>query len=223
MLIVTSIPPNSINSQEAVKTWHKHGQVYSLNSETEIDKINTKDYPNVIFTYTHRVILWNGRPLVNINALIDVAIEEDDDLFLINSDIIIDHLPEFKDDGITIFTRCDYENEETKGNDGRLYAHGFDAFYIPHHLLKIYPPTIYCLGCCHFDYSIPYRYLTNAIPVYWPQGKYIFHKTHPFAWNYEEWLITAKFFKMEFKIQEQIDLGVMSDFILKEIQVRSIK
>lgn len=220
MIIVTSAPPNSENSIEAIKSWHKYGKVYSLNSVKEIDKM--KGYDNVTFIPTHRIMEWNNRPLVSINAMIDLAIEKDEDLLLINGDIIIDTLPEFKHDGITILTRCDYESAGTF-EQGILYEHGFDAWFIPKHFLKVYPPTIYCLGFCFFDYSIPYRYLVNSIPVYWPQGKCIYHKTHPFAWNFDEWKSAGIFFKWEFKIEEYIGLEQMAMNILSEIKQRTIK
>lgn len=236
MIIVTSVNPNSENCISAIKSWHKFGKVYSLNSENELyyaninnELINTENFKEVTFIPTHRIMKWNERSLVSINAMIDLVIEKDEDLLLINSDIIIDHLPEFKNDGITIFSRFDFETIEVQeqmriqDENSRLYVHGFDAFFIPKHLLKVYPPTIYCLGCCHFDYSIPYRYLINNIPVYWSQERCMFHKMHPFAWNYEEWQMTANFFKLEFKIDEHMDLGQMSNFILNEIKVRSIK
>ncbi len=202
----------------AVKTWGKYGQVYSLNSEKEIDKIS--GYSNVIFIPTHRIMEWNNRPLVSVNAMIDVGIEEDDDLVIINSDIRIENLPAFKNDGITILTRCDYDNVI---EEGRLYEHGFDLYHIPKQFLKIFPPNIYCLGNTWTDYFLPYYALTKGIPVYWPQGKCIFHKTHPFQWDFDEWQFMAEFFKLFFKIDKHISVETMATNILAEIQNRTIK
>lgn len=219
MIVVTSAPPNSQNSIEAVKTWHRYGKVFSLNSAKEMP---VDGYKNVAFAPTHRIMEWNGRPLVSINAMIDLAIEQGEDLLLINSDIIINHLPKFSRDGITILTRCDY-SEGAAIEQGRLYEHGFDAFFFPNAFLGLFPPTIYCLGNCFFDYSIPFRYLSKGIPVYWPQGKSIFHKMHPFAWNYDEWMAMGLFFKWEFKLDAHLSPEVIAGNILRDIQNRTIK
>ncbi len=217
MIIVTSVPPNSQNSIDAVKTWGKHGKVYSLNSEKELP---IEGYKGVSFISTHRVMQWNNRELVSINAMIDFAIQLNEDLLLINSDIIIERLPEFNDDGITILTRCDYE---TGYEQGRLYEHGWDAFFIPKHFLKMFPQTIFCMGNTFWDYGLPFNYLSKGILVYWPQGKCIFHKTHVFAWDFDEWQNMAKFFKWLFKIDDYISLEQMATNILSDIQRRTIK
>lgn len=219
MIVVTSVAPSSLNSMEAIKTWMKYGKVFSLNSHKEMP---VQGYKNVAFYPTHRIMEWNGRPLASINAMFDLAIEQSEDLLLINSDIVIGTLPELRQDGITIMTRCDYSDGSTI-EQGRLYEHGFDAFHIPNHLLTIFPPTIYCLGNCFFDYSIPFRYLSNNIPVYWPQGKHIFHKMHPFKWNYDEWLAMGLFFKWEFKLDAHLSPEVIAGNILRDIQNRTIK
>lgn len=218
MIIVSSIMPNNLNSINAVKTWSTYGKVYSLNSELEIGKID--GYNGVTFLSTHRIMIWNNRTLVNINAMIDWAIQCDEDLLLINSDIIINNLPEFKNDGITILTRCDYTE---KFEDGNLYEHGFDAWFFPKQFLKLFPQYIYCLGNVWHDYAWAYFALTNNIPVYWPQGKCIYHKMHNFQWDFDEWTMMAGFFKMYFKIDKYVSLEQLSINTLAEIKNRSIK
>ena len=56
---------------------------------------------------------------------------------IINSDIVISHLPEFKKDGITIFSRFDYT---TTYENSQVYEHGFDAFFIPKEFRS--PPSL---------------------------------------------------------------------------------
>lgn len=222
MIICTSIAPNSENSIEAVKSWAKYGKIYSLNSEEEISRIGGDAWKDVTFVPTHRIMKWNNRPLVSVNAMIDLAIEKDEDLVIINSDIIIGVLPEFNQDGITILTRCDYDSEGTF-EQGRLYDHGYDLFFIPKHFLKQFPMTIYCLGNTWNDYALPYFALTNGILVYWPQGKSIFHKTHSFQWDFDEWQTMGEFFKLLFKMDRYTPIEQVATNILADIKNRSIK
>lgn len=222
MIIVTSIFPNHVNNSQqrlAVGSWAKYGKVYSLNCRSEHEK--SEEYDDVEFIVTEKTLeYFTGKPLVSINALIDLSIEKDDDLLIINSDIIISTLPEFKNDGVTIFSRFDYTNSYA---DANVYEHGFDAFFIPKDLLKIYTPTIYGMGNVWWDYSIPYRAIVNNIPVYWADGRFIYHKMHLFQWDFTEWDMLGRFFQIEFKIDKTLDLGQMSIIILRDIKSRAIK
>lgn len=222
MIIITSISPTHISDQlTAINSWKKlECEIYSLNGENEIERVKSMEF-GVKILPTHRTLeYFVGKKLVSINAMIDLAIEMDEDLLLINSDIIISHLPEFKNDGITIFSRFDFSKSY---EDAHVYEFGFDAFYFPKHLLKVFTPTIYGLGCCFHDYSWAYRAMINNIPVYWADGKFIYHKAHSFQWAFDEWIIMAKFFKLEFKIEDHISLEQMSINILSEIKRRAIK
>lgn len=222
MIIVTSISPNHISDQlTAINSWKKlECPIFSLNGEKEIEKLKDVDY-GITFIPTHRTLeYFTGKPLVSINAMIDLAIEMDEDLLLINSDIIISHLPEFKNDGITIFSRFDYTNTY---EDAVVYEFGFDAFYFPKKLLKIYPPTIYGLGNCFHDYSWAYRAIVNSIPVYWADGRFIYHKAHSFQWALDEWQTLAHFFRLEFKFDQYVSLEQMSINVLAAIKTIAIK
>jgi len=223
MIIVTSLSPkhSNVDSQkEAVKSWQRIGFAHSLNSEKEIEQIEN-DYFGVNFVKTHRTVqpLFN-KPLVNINALIDYAIEKEEDLFLINSDVYIESLPPLHTDGLTIFSRWDYTNHF---GEGKLFVHGFDGFHLPKHLLKLYPPTVYALGGCFFDHSLPLRYIQMNIPVYWPQGKYLFHKLHKTQYSIEEWLWLAEFFRFEFKMPKHLSAGEIATQNIKIINHKAIK
>lgn len=224
MIIITSISPNHKNSQnqiEAIKSWLPYGNVISMNNADEIKRIDKLDYKGVSFLPTTRTIeQLFGIPRVNINAMIDVALLHCKDLLLLNSDIVIERLPEFKNDGITVLNRCDYTNTF---EDGILFEHGFDAFYIPKEFLKLFPPSIYGMGSTFVDFSLPYRMMINGVKVYWPQGKTIYHKTHELQWSYDEWERTGRFFQLEFNLDRHLLVEQFTPQILAEIKNRAIK
>jgi len=223
MIICTSLSPfhsNKAIQAECVRSWQKLAFVYSLNTQKEIELIEN-EYFGVCFVKTHRTSeTLFGRPLISINAIFDFAIENEQDLFMINSDIYVDSLPPLHTDGITIFSRWDYEDHF---GQGKLFLHGFDGFFFPKHLLKLYPPTIYALGGCYFDHSIPLRYIQMNVPVYWPQGKHLFHKLHKTQYSIDEWLWLADFFRFEFKMPKHLSAGEIATQNIKIINHKAIK
>jgi len=224
MLIITSISPrhkNKENQIAAIKSWQKYGNVFSMNRQDEINQIDKSEYQDVAFIPTTRTIeQLFGIPRVNINAMIDIGILHCKDIFLINSDVIIERLPELKQDGMTILNRCDYTKEFS---DGILFEHGFDGFFIPKEYLKLYPPSIYGMGSTFVDFSLPYRMMRNGVNVYWPQGKTLYHKTHELQWSYEEWERTGRFFQLEFNLDRHLLVEQFTPQILAEIKNKAIK
>jgi hypothetical protein len=224
MLIITSISPNHKNSQnqiEAIKSWLPYGNVYSMNNADEIKRIDKKDYPGVSFLPTTRTIeQLFGIPRVSINAMIDVAKLHCKDLLLINSDILIERLPEFQNDGVTILSRYDYTNSLS---DAIHFEFGFDLFYLPKEFLELYPPSMYGMGSTWTDFSIPYRMLVNGIKVYWPQCKCLYHKTHELQWNFDEWNRMGNYFRWEFNLESHLMVEQIATQILAEIKNRVIK
>lgn len=224
MLIITSISPNHKNMQnqiEAIKSWKQYGSIFSMNKQDEINQIDKSEYLGVNFLPTTRTIeQLFGIPRVNINAMIDIAKLHCKDLLIVNSDIIIERLPELKQDGVTILSRWDYT---TSFADATHFEFGFDLFYIPKEFLHFYPPTIYGLGSTWIDFSIPYRMLNNGVKVYWPQGKCIYHKTHELQWNFDEWTRMGKFFQLEFNLDSYLQVEQIATRILEEIKKQAIK
>lgn len=218
MIIVSSLSPKHSNSQvEAVESWHKFSDnIYTLNSPKELNDVYGQ-YKGVWYRETHRTIehLTGGKPLVNINALIDFGIESDSDILLVNSDIIIDSLPEFKQDGMSIFSRHDFTDHY---GDSKIFQSGFDIFFIPKQFLKIFPPSIYGLGACFFDYALPLRFIEQGIPVYWPQGKHAYHKLHPTQYSQDEWVFIGQFFQWEFKLEKHLNMGQVATQSLIKIK-----
>lgn len=222
MIIITSLSPNHSNKENqsnAVNSWKEYGECYSMNGANEIAQLETL-YSDIKFIKTDRTVKQLiGKPLISINAMIDYANEKQEDLLIINSDIILTGLPELKQDGITIFSRYDYTYSF---EDAKMFIHGFDVFYLPHKFLSIFPPTIYGMGACFWDHSIPYRAIVNDIPVYWCKNKNAFHKLHPAQYDYKEWEYMGEFFKLEFKLNKQWPIPKVTTTVLPIIKSKAI-
>jgi hypothetical protein len=218
MIIVTSLSPNHSNKDNqlnAIESWQQYGPCYSLNNGNEIGQLESL-YIGINFIKTERTLQQLiGKPLVNINAMIDFAKDMQANLLLINSDIILTGLPELKQDGITIFSRYDYTQSF---EDAKMFIFGFDAFYIPYKFLNTFPPSIYALGAAWHDLWSSYRAILCDIPVYYPMNRYAFHKIHPTQYNMDEWNYIAEYFKWEFKLDKRLTGGQVATSIMNKIK-----
>ena len=222
MIIVTSIAPghaNKDNQIHAVNSWQKHGTCLSVNTAVEIE-ILQKSYINIGFIVTKKTVYpLLKKPLINLNAVLDLAAGLDEDLFLINSDIVIKELPDLKQDGITIFSRYDYE---TDMEENQMFPWGFDAAFIPKDFLKIFPPSVYSLGACFWDLSLPLRAIQSGVPLYYPKGKFIFHKKHEAQWSQSEWIRMGEYFRWEFNFDKNMELGSIATAAMNTIRTKMI-
>lgn len=222
MIIATSLSPkhsNAANQQAAVDSWQHFGKCVSFNTESEYEDVS--HITGVEISTTHKTVNGIiGKKLININVMIDYAIYHNDDLLLINSDIIINALPVFNNSGITIISRHDYTNVF---GDGKIFAAGFDVFFIPKQLLHIFPPSIYAMGVAWWDYWIPYQSIKAKIPVFWPKGNYAYHKLHPTQYSHEEWVYMGEYFKWQFKLGKHFTIGQIASQALSFIQSNTIR
>lgn len=209
MLIITSLSPNHKNKDlqiDCVKSWVPYGKIFSLNTQEEINIIGKNNYPDVKFLVTDKTMehLFK-KTLVNISAFFDIAKAHSQDLFIINSDIFIKSLPQLPPDGVTVFSRYDYR--ETM-EESLLFKNGFDAFFIPQTFLHLYPPSLYAMGSCWWDFAVPYRFLINNVKLYYPASKrHLFHKWHENQYSYSEWLYVGEIFAWELKLGKEKRFG----------------
>jgi len=218
MKILTSISPkhsNSANQQAAIESWVKYGTATSLNCKDEIALLENK-FP-IIFKPTDRTMQHlYGKPLVSINAFF----EGSEDVLLINSDIIIQSLPEFKQDGITIFSRYDYTEDTTKA---KKFENGFDAFFIPAKFLHIFPPSIYALGACWHDYYTPMTAIRNNVPVYYSNQPHMLHKLHDVQYPMHEYFDIGEVFRWEFKLNKKMLIPQVAANTLQIINLKMVR
>ena len=221
MIICTSISPshiNKLNQLEAVNSWKGIGSCFSLNSESEI-KILQSEY-DIDFIKTDRTMEHIvGKPLVNINAILDFAKEQKEDLLLINSDIIIKKLPKFKNDGITVLKRYDYTDTF---DDGKLFLAGFDVYFLPKEFFNIFPQSVFSIGASWWDYVLLTHAIIKNIPVYYPSGKFAFHKLHQTQYSYQEWMKMGEYFRLEFSVGKQFSIPQIATNALNLINSKMI-
>ncbi len=210
--IISSMPPHT-EAMETIKSWQRFYKVVCLQSKEEIESLQQL-YPDVTFVETVKTLeKLTGKKLVSINAMLDYGLQHKTNVLLINSDILLAEFPECSNDGITCFQRMDYDNNM---NDNEPFVHGWDAFFIPYQFLKIYPPSIYAMGACWWDYWIPYTAMKERVPVYLKQGC-AYHKKHPQQWSTDEWQLYGETFRIENKLNFT-DIGKMGQYILNVIK-----
>lgn len=217
MIIVTSLSPkhsNSVNQHAAIASWKQFGECFSLNHVSEIDSLQGEGYDIEIIETDQTIQHIFGKPLVTVSALIEFAKKREEDLFVINSDIFVKSLPELKDDGLTIFSRFDYKEDMEQNS---IFPHGFDGFYIPFKFLFIFPPTLFALGSCFHDYWWPFVFMYQKLPVYYPEGKYLFHKLHD-APNVTLWEKMGQLFAWEFGYDRSLTISQVNTHSLGKIR-----
>ncbi len=216
MIICSSLSPNHLNASVqtmAIRSWKRFGEIHCFQGTEEYIKLKG-EYKPVNFHATNRTLnKLTGKSIVTINKFIDFAIAKKEDLLIINSDIILLDLPKLKKDGISIFKRKDYKENF---DDGNPFHNGWDAFFIPYKFLNIYPPSIYAMGACWWDYWIPFRAVKNSVPIYEHYG-YAFHKLHPTQYNQKEWQFFGEYFKLENQLLFS-HIGQMGNFVLDTIK-----
>lgn len=222
MIIVSSLSPkhsNSDNQHNAIKSWRQFGMCYSMNNAKEIADMRTEGY-DILFIQTEKTLQAILRkPLVNINAIIDLAITKDEDLLIINSDILLPTLPEFRTDGVTLFSRFDYTDTM---DECKKFEAGFDVFFIPKHFLRLFPPSIYSLGSAWWDYWIPFHCIHRKIALYYPDQKYAYHKWHETQYSQPEWLHMGEYFKWEFNWDKAMQIPQIATAAITTIKSKLI-
>lgn len=223
MIICTSLSPAHKNKDvqaSCLESWKQFGDCITLNASEEAALLKKENYEGIAFYETVRTCeQLYGKKLVSINAFIDTAKMLNTGLLIINSDIHLKTLPKFKEDGITILSRYDYAE---KMNECKVFPHGFDVFYIPAHFLGLFPPAIYAMGMAWWDLWIPYRAMRANIPVYFPFGKFAFHKLHKIQYSYEQWAYIGEFFRHEFRFDKSVHINKLPSVIMNQIRQRLI-
>ncbi len=229
MVVLTSISPSHINKdiqQKAVNSWGKLGlEVYSFNHPSEIDRLN--HYKGVNFIQTEKTMQHVfGKPYVQINALLDFAKEQDEDICLINSDIELGYDQELLEkiklqlnDKIVIAHRNDYDKSK---KDAQPYVLGIDVFFINRKFLDIFPPSLFCMGNCHWDYSIPFTAIKNGIEVINLQNKFAYHKKHPVQYSEKNWGVTGAYFMLEHNLDID-NIGRLTELVFNFLKLNTKK
>lgn len=221
MIAITSLSPGHVNAERqkiAIKSWIRLGmKVYSFNHPEEISKIKSF-YPAVHFVSTERTMEKTyGKPYVSISAILDWANDKPDEEFcLINSDIeldsdvrVLNRIKNYMDKNVVVCNRWDWDKTKKKSTQ---YIYGIDAFFLKGKHMKIFGPSLFCMGQCFWDYHVPYTALKNNIPVIAVQNKFAFHKTHNVQYSEDNWRKTGKQFIVEHDLKYDLEsVGRMNE------------
>lgn len=191
-----------------------------MNCIDEVETIKDANYEGIEVINTYRTVEYFIRKkLVNINAMFDFAKEYHEDVMIVNSDVIVPVLPKINSNGITILSRYDYSESI---DDAEKFDLGYDVFVIPKIWLEFFPPSIYAMGAAWWDYWIPFVSMYQGIPLFYPNGKFAFHKRHPMQYAYEEWVRMGEYFRWEFKMDAYVHINQLAPLALEKIKQRLI-
>jgi hypothetical protein len=232
MICITSISPTHINKgqqQKAINSWHKLGfKVYSFNHPSEI--ILLKQYKNVIFIPTQDTMKHVFKKhYVSIKTMIDWAkTQSDPHCCFINSDIelemskgVIKKIKNAISDKMAIANRWDYVKRKIHSN---RYLAGIDVFFVNQKHLHIFPPSMFCMGQCFWDYNMPFTAMKHNIPVINIQNQIAFHKKHPVQYSHKNWEIMGKHFILEHNLPHtSIEKVSTMAFNLLELKQEKVK
>lgn len=203
MIAITSISPTHINKGiqfNATKSWSDLGlNVYSMNCKAECDLMRS-EYPHVTFIETDRTMEGLFRkPYVSLTAIFDWCKKSKESYFcLINSDIELktdkDTIKRIKllieQNNVVLINRVNHNGDY----QGHRYLDGIDAFFMGINVINTFPPTLFCLGQCHFDYFIPYHSSKKGFELVFSNQNIAFHLNHSAQYNSEDWVKTGNHF-----------------------------
>jgi hypothetical protein len=204
MIFLTSISPNKksyILQKNAIDTWEKYGNIYSVNTDEEIELLS-ENFQNVKFISNNKTSKYKYNKDYMFISDIILKFRElkiDDDICFINSDISIfgdfSKILEFKG-GLLFCSRWNYDKDI---NQCELEKYGFDIFVFNSKYIDIFSDNdIYAMGVPWWDYWFPYTFKKNNINTYYFEDKLFYHKKHDINWNQNLWLTNLKKFYGEF-------------------------
>lgn len=230
MIAITSLSPTHINKniqQRAVSGWKRLGmEVYSFNHPSEIPALS--HYKGVNFISTEQTMQHVfSKPYVQITAMFEWAKKQNEERFLfINSDIelafnkhLLLKVKEEMKHKVVICHRNDYLVNKEKAEP---YILGIDAFFLNKKHLDIFPPSLFCIGNCFWDYNIPFTAIKNGIEVINLQNKFAYHKKHPVQYSEKNWEITGKYFMLEHSIPIE-DIGRLNELTFNFLKLNTKK
>jgi FkbM family methyltransferase len=225
IIFYTSINPSTdhIKRQlKAVKTWLKLNiPVISVNTKDEIKKIQNifKGVKFISTTDTSEAIY--GKPYIKINAILDIAKQQNSDcVCLINSDIELikdekifaDFIKKAKE-GLVIVSRFNYRQNY---KDARPEGAGLDVFAFNKDRIDVIPKSYLSLGQPVWDYWFPYQFVINNIPIFKIVERFAFHQIHKLQWSTEKWhnslLLMNELYKFNSKDPKQISIIMRNKF-----------
>jgi len=214
MKIFTTINPygNFESQNEALLSWSKYYEVYSVNPVDEIE-IAKEKFPYINFIETSNLYQYGNKKLVKLNAILD-AIKSTGCKYcgIVNSDIIIKTKIESKHlvgSDLLIATR--WELDEV--NKPYPFNNGYDFFGFKTDIIDIFYNDNYVIGMPWWDFWIPLIVIKLGFKVNHIKSPVIFHRTHETNYDSDIWITFGEHLYRDIIIglvKRQIDVDVFS-------------
>lgn len=173
--------------KRCIESWIQSGfEVVAVNTQEEMNMIKHL-FPAVEFVVAKRDARAQfGKPYIYVDDILANFTTQDCKICgIVNSDIYLpkENLPLFMYqqalNSLVFGSRLDVTSFEN-ANNGKFY-NGFDYFFFDRDLIKLYPPTNFCIGLPWWDYWVPLVAILSNIPVkkvISPIGYHILHPTN---------------------------------------------
>ena len=190
VIAVTSLAPND-KARDALESWRLAGvSIVAMQPRDELAKVQ-KIYGGLVDEWraTDQDARWTfGRPCVFIHDLAKLAIEFNQTIMLLNSDIEIhggqQRLIDATDaDALTIGIRHNFHD----WRDATIEAHGLDVFFISPPFARNLPDTGLAMGFPGWDYWLPKHATMTNTAIEWIEEPLFFHRRHELNWSHADW------------------------------------
>lgn len=185
--VFTTINPhgNFESQNEALLSWSKYYDVYSVNLSNEIELAREK-FPYIKFIETEKTYLYNTKKLVRLNGILD-AIKKvgADDVAIVNSDIILQNKINYKKlaNDLIIATRW----EISEGAESHPFVSGYDLFIFNFKNIDLFYNQNYVIGMPWWDFYIPVIAIKSGMKVFHIKNDLIRHRTHSTNYDSDVW------------------------------------
>ena len=219
MKVFTTINPygNFDAQKEAMLSWCKEYDVYSVNSTEEID-IAKDLYPEVNFIKTENIYQIGAKKLIKLDAILDaIKLTNTKRCVIVNSDIILSrkiNIEKKFDNSLVIATRWELGDVPSYP-----FTNGYDLFIFDTRNIGLLYNKNYVIGMPWWDFWIPIIISRAGIPIYHIKNDVIKHKTHKTNYKQETWHGFANLFYSDIKKLGglwKIDESIMSDPYLED-------
>ncbi len=188
MKVFTTINPysNFESQNEALLSWSKYYDVYSVNPVDEIEIVKDK-FPYVKFIETDDIFIYGEKKLVKLNAILkSMKIIDSKKFAIINSDIILkrDIPTKFLKSDLTIGTRWELDDI----NKPYPFNNGYDLFIFNKDMIDLYLNDNYVIGMPWWDFWIPLITIKSQLNLSHIKNDIIFHRTHDTNYDPDVWI-----------------------------------
>lgn len=194
---VTSLAPRKCHRQTAaLNSWVDFGlTVHAVNTAAEIETLRML-YPQVDHWHASEEQSQDfSKRTATINSLIDMAIRLDRTVLVINSDCETYGNPNLVSSFLadkTLVFGIRYNYIGNRHFSPAREEWGLDCFVVTPEMAATVPRLGLGIGSPVWDYWIPLHFQSRGYSVVTPEHAWLFHRSHPLAWNQDDWLSGAR-------------------------------